>query len=63
MINKFPNPTPRMVFSAAAIIFFTVLTMLVPMWLFIPLFVAGIFCIAFGICYVWHVLDYNEWRL
>jgi hypothetical protein len=63
MNNEFPNPTPRMVFSAAAIIFFIVLTMLVPMWLFIPLFVAVISGIAYGVCSVLYVLDHNEWRL
>lgn len=58
---KFPNPTPRMVFGAAAIIFFIVLTMLVPKWL-IVLAAALAWCgVVFCVIWAAHRLQDNEW--
>jgi hypothetical protein len=61
MNNEFPNLTPRMVFSAAALIFLITLTILFPMWLIAVAFAMVIFSTAFAVCWVMQAVVDNEW--
>lgn len=60
-MNKYPNPTPRMVFGTAAAIFLITLTTLHPKWLILPVSVAILFAVIYAICWVVQTIVDNEW--
>lgn len=59
---KFPNPTPRMVFGAAAAIFLTTLTLLVPKWLILPATALAMFGLFYGVFCVTQMIIDDDWN-